>query len=192
MTKYILHGGATGNKSADNKKFFFEMTNGLEDIAAILCVYFAKDKKLWPKLLEEDKLSFSSAAPEKILKLSVADEDARVLIEQIKKADVIYLRGGKTSKLQEILSKIKNLDELWKGKVVGGASAGAYVLAKYYQGDDNDVYADVIGHGLGILPIKVFAHYTEEHKNQLKNLENYGEDLKAFTIPEEKFFIIEV
>lgn len=191
MTKYILHGGETRRKSEDNKKFFFEMTDGLFNPVNILCVYFAKEKKLWPQLLKEDKVNFSSVAPKKVLNFVLADEKTDVLVEQIKKADVIYLRGGKTGLLKKTLSKVKNLPELWKDKIVSGSSAGAYVLARYYQGNDYGAHYDVVGEGLGILPIKVYTHYSAEHRDQLEKLKKSGEELKVYAIAEKKFFVIE-
>jgi hypothetical protein len=187
MTKYILHGGATSNKTIDNKKFFFEITNGLPDKVNVLCAYFSRPRKEWPKLFKQDKLNFSSASPQKAFNFMLADDKIYALIEQIKKADAIYFRGGNTELLKETLGKIKNLKELWNGKVIAGSSAGAYVLSKYYYSESKDIY----GKGLGILPIKAFCHYTEEKSDKLKTFRERGENLQVYTIPEEKFYIIE-
>lgn len=199
MTKYILHGGATGNKTENNRKFFFAMTDGLPDPVKVLCVYFAREKESWPELFEQDKINFSSAAPatpglpggqaapRKVLNLVMADEDTDIFVEQIKKADVIYLRGGDTRALQNGLKKVRGLENLCKGKVVAGASAGALVLAKYYYENDRDIY----NQGLGLLPIKAFCHYTEKKVDKLEKLKKYGEELKVYAIPEEKFFVIQ-
>jgi peptidase E len=187
MTKFILHGGATRNKTENNRKFFHEMTDGLPDPVNILCAYFAKEKEKWQELFKEDKINFSSAAPGKVLNFFMANVETQNLTEQIKKADVIYLRGGTTGKLQAMLGRVKNLKELFKGKVVAGSSAGAYVLATYYPDKENTI----ISKGLELLPIKTFAHYTEEHKNQLEILKKYGEELEVYAIPEEKFEVIE-
>lgn len=117
----------------------------------------------------------------------LASEKTYTLIDQIKSADVIYLRGGETEMLKEMLSKIKNLSELWQGKIVAASSAGVYVLSKYYYTNSkDDIYE-----GFGILPIKTFCHYAEEKSDKLEKLKKYGEDLKVYAIPEEKFFIIE-
>jgi peptidase E len=187
MTKYILHGGNTSNKTEDNKKFFFEMTSSLSDNATILCIYFSRPKELWAKLFEQDKINFSSASQQKVFKFVLADDKTYTLVDQLKEADVVYLRGGDTDKLKETLSKVNNLDKLLKNKVVSGSSAGAYVLSRYYYTNNKDE----IKKGLGILPIKTFCHYAEEKSDKLKLLKEYGEDLETYAIPEEKFFIIE-
>lgn len=187
MTKYILHGGNTRDKTEDNKEFFVELTNGLLDNATILCIYFSRPKELWPELFEQDKINFSSASPQKVFKFMLADDSTPTFVEQLKKAAVVHLRGGETDKLKETLSKVKNLNKLLKNKVVSGSSAGAYVLSRYYYTNSKDE----IREGLGILPIKTFCHYTEEKSDKLKLLKEHGEDLKTYAIPEEKFFVFE-
>ncbi|OGH93691.1 MAG: hypothetical protein A2538_00615 [Candidatus Magasanikbacteria bacterium RIFOXYD2_FULL_41_14] len=187
MTKYILHGGETSRQSPDNKKFFSEVTNSLSDGATILCIYFSSEKEKWLNKFEQDKLNFSSTTRQKVFKFVLADDKTYTLIEQIKQADAIYLRGGNTEMLKEVLSKVENLGELWQGKVVAASSAGVYVLSKYYYTNSmDDIY-----NGFGVLPIKTFCHYAEEKSDKLVRLKKYGEDLEVYAIPEEKFFIIE-
>lgn len=186
MTKYILHGGETSRQSLDNRKFFSEGANGLSDGATILCVYFAREKEKWPKMFEQDKLNFSSVAQTKSFNFVLANDESHVLIDQIKEADVIYIRGGDTEMLKEALSKVGDLHDLWKDKIISASSAGVYVLSKYYYSNSRDgIYK-----GFGILPIKTFCHYKEEKSDKLERLKKYGEDLKVYAIPEEKFFVI--
>lgn len=188
MTKYILHGGATGNKTDDNKNFFFKATDGLSDPVNVLCIYYAKEEKeKWADLFVEDKINFSSASPQKVLNFVMADDKTSAFTEQLKSADVIYLRGGNTHVLQDYLEKVDDLENLWRDKVVAGSSAGALVLSKYYYENDDDTF----NKGLGILPIKTFCHYTEEKSDKLEKLKKYGEELKIYAISEGKFFIIE-
>jgi hypothetical protein len=187
MTKYILHGGATRNISKDNKRFFSEITNGLNEPINILCAYFSKDEEFWLDLFNQDKINFSSVAPNKTLNFVLADANQDKFIQQIKDSDVIYFRGGNTEMLKNHLINIKNLENLWQGKVVAGSSAGAYILTKYYfNNDDQKIYS-----GFNILPIKLIAHYSPEKTEALEKLEKYGENLEVYKIPEEKFFIIE-
>jgi peptidase E len=192
MTKYILHGGNTGRKTDDNKKFFHEITNDLLDPVRILCVYYAKeDKSKWPELFVNDQENFSSASPEKSLIFDMANDKTIIFIEQLKKADVIYMRGGNSTRiLQEYLEKVPNLKNLWKGKVIAGSSAGAIVLSEYYY--ENGDEARPYNKGLGILTIKSFCHYTEDQSDKLMKLKEYGENVEnVYTIPDEKFIIIE-
>jgi len=187
MTKYILHGGVAKRDTIANRKFFFEIINGLPEPHNILIVCYAKEKDFWQETLEKDKLRFSLAAPEKVLDLVLANENINVFIEQMKQADAIYLHGGNSHVLQEYLEKIPNLKNLWKDKTIAGSSAGACVLGKYYYENDDDTY----NKGLGLLPIKVFCHYTEKQADKLEKLKRYGEKFEIRAIPEEKFLIIE-
>ena len=188
MTKYILHGGQAGRQSPDNKKFFLEMVNGLSDKVNVLCVLFAREKDVWNEKFEEDKRNFSSASPQKVFRFVLANDKTSAFTEQIKQADVIYLKGGNTHWLQDHLAEVPDLKNLLTGKVVAGSSAGALVLSKYYYENDDDTY----NKGLGILPIKTFCHYEEEKSDKLTKLKEFGENIETiYTIPEEKFFIIE-
>lgn len=187
MTKYILHGGATRNKTEDNSRFFGEIISSLSNNATILCVYFAKPKELWSEIFRQEKINFSSVAKGKVINFLLASEETDIFVEQIKKSDAIFLRGGDTDKLKEALSGVGDLGDLWKDKVVAGSSAGVYVLSKYYYTNTKDG----ISEGLGILPIKSFCHYTDEKQVKLEELKSYRENLKVYAIPEEKYFVIE-
>lgn len=186
MTKYILHGGNTSSKADDNKKYFYEIAGGLSEDATILCVYFSRPKEEWQKLFEEDKNNLFSATLKKN-KYIIADDKTDVFIKQLKNADAILLRGGKTEKLIEALNKVDSLDKLIQNKIISGSSAGAYALSKYFYSNDKDKILS----GLGILPIKTICHYNDKMAEKLEKLKNFGEELEIYKIPEEKFFVIE-
>jgi peptidase E len=186
MTKYILHGGAW-QPTVDYKKFFSEIISDLSEGANILCVYFAKEKDMWNENFAEDKMKFSSVSQQKVFKFEMANDKTSAFIEQIKRADLIYIRGGDTHVLQKYLEKIDDLKNLLKDKVVAGSSAGALVLSEYYYENDDNTF----NKGLGVLPIKTFCHYTEENSDKLDQLKKFGKNIEQiYTIPEEKFFII--
>ncbi len=186
MTEYILHGGASKRLSNNNKKFFKE-TAGLKDPAKILIILFSREKNLWEEIYINIQKLFTSATPEKEIKFSLASEDINELINQIEKSDIIYMHGGDSHKLKEVLDRIPDLQKHWENKTVAGSSAGALVLAKYwYENDD-----DTCNKGLGILPFKLFCHYDKTKKDKLKRLMEFGEPLKTYTLPEENFFSIE-
>ncbi|MBL7155176.1 MAG: Type 1 glutamine amidotransferase-like domain-containing protein [Candidatus Portnoybacteria bacterium] len=187
MTKYVLHGGATSLPSVHNKNFFREMVKELPQPVKILTVYFANAKEKWSELFEDDKKKFSSFNPETKMEFAIAGDDIETLVNQISSNDVIYIRGGRNLLVYELFSKIKNLSQLFQGKVVGGSSAGAYVFSRYYYSNDKDRIME----GLGILPIKTFAHYSEDKTDKLQKLKEYGEDLEVYTIPEAEFVVIE-
>jgi peptidase E len=182
MTKYVLHGGLSSRKF-NAKPFFLELAKGMRN-PKILCVYFAREKNLWHSLFQQDKLRVPSALPQKKPKLILADPEK--FRSQAKSSDIIYIRGGENIPLKKALKPIKNLKESFKDKVVGGSSAGANILSKYYYSTDDDR----IEKGLGILPIKVFVHYSKKDSKKLEKLKKYGENLKTYAIPEEKQFVV--
>jgi len=187
MTKYLLHGGATRNESADNTNFFKEIVKELPSNITILGVYFACPEDTWAERFEFFKERLIRESGRADIRFVLAESDLTVFVNQIKEADVVYLHGGETPLLKEKLSKVNNLAELFKGKVVVGSSAGVYVLSKYYYSNDYDN----IFEGLGILLIKSFCHYDDSKKEKLELLKKYKDDLPVYAIPEEKFFIIE-
>lgn len=186
MTKYILHGGALIKKSENNKKFFAEIVKGLPKRPNILCIYFSREKRFWPGLFKQDKINFSFVASRKVIDFVLAADKISALVEQIKKANAIYMFGGSTASLIGIFGKVANLKELYKGKVVAGESAGANMLSKYYYSNSQEN----IRQGLGLLPIKTFCHYGKEKSAKLEKLKKYGGKFKVYAIPEEKFVII--
>lgn len=188
MTKYILHGGETKVDNESNKKFFFECTNLPQTPVKILCIYFAKTSGSLEEAFELAKKKFTeAAAPGKELTLVLADENIDTLRKQIQDADVVYIHGGDTDVLKEKLRPLTDFAELIEGKTVAGSSAGAYVLSQYYYSNSNSGVRE----GFGVLPIKVSAHWNEEKQQQRELLEEFGEELPVYLIPETEFVIIE-
>lgn len=188
MTKYILHGGETKVENESNRKFFFECTNLPQTSVRILCIYFAKVTGSLEEAFELAKKKFiEAAAPSKELVFVLAYENLEMLRKQIQEADVIYIHGGDTDILKEKLRPLTDFAELIEGKVAAGSSAGAYVFAKYYYSNSKNIIRD----GFGILPIKIFAHYSEEKSDKRILLEEFGEELPVYLIPETEFVIIE-
>ena len=75
---------------------------------------------------------------------------------------------------------------MFNGKVVGGSSAGAYVLSKYYYSNTEDKVEE----GTGAVPVKVTAHYSEKSK-ALEKLKMYGENLKIYLLRDTEYIVIE-
>jgi peptidase E len=186
MTKFILHGGATSLPIEENKLFFREILKGLKSPIKLLIIYFSREEEEWPKLLKQDKPKFMTAAGKRKVDITLASKNLDEFVDQLKRADAIYMRGGDTPKLKKILSRVKNFKALLKGKVVAGSSAGAYVLAEYCYSNHLKGFL----RGFGILPIKVFGHYTNDQKNVLEKLKKHKEDLKTYAIEEGKFVVI--
>lgn len=177
MTKYILHGGRTSIKSKDNALFFAECLKNLDN-PKVLSVCFAREKQAWDELINRDRSNFHTEP-------AVASENINELIEQIKSTSLIFIHGGTEAPLKQIFGQIPNLKELFKGKVIVGTSAGALFLAKNYYCNDDDIFDK----GLGILPINIITHYSDDLKQKLEKLKQI-EDLDTYALPEEKFVVL--
>jgi len=186
MTKFILHGGRTSLPIPENKLFFREIVKGLKSPIKLLIIYFSREGAEWPELLRQDRPRFISAAGGRKVDIMLANQDPNEFIIQLKKAKAVYMRGGDTLKLMKSLSRVKNFKGLLKDKVVAGPSAGAYVLAKYFYSNDRKK----VFNGFGVLPIKVFGHYTNDKRDALERLKKHKENLKTYAIEEGKFIVL--
>lgn len=181
-TKFILHGGFTPKKQEeDNSDFYKEILKDAPENAKILIVPFAKDIERIAPTTVRVMGEFNENKWQENLAFDVANEE--FFVEQIKLADVIYLQGGTTLKILEVLKKFPNLKELLEGKIVAGESAGMNVLAKYFFSPS----ANGVFDGLGILPIKTIPHYKDEYKDVFKGK---GEDLENLFLKEYEYRVI--
>jgi peptidase E len=105
-------------------------------------------------------------------------------------ADVIYMPGGDPILLLSEFEKHPDISELWDGKIIAGASAGADVLcARYCYLQDKS-----FGTGLGWLNVTCVPHwrrydgYSSEDWDDLRlNAVKHFPDLPVLCIPESEF-----
>lgn len=189
MATYLLHGGGSRRDSKDNTAFFdFVTAARLNRPLRYLCVFFAREQAEWATLYAQHQKRINSLFPERKIEFKLADPDPEKLQQQIVWADSLFIRGGETFRLTTVLSRLPNLQELLADKIVGGSSAGAYVFCRYYY----SIEKNKIGEGMGLLPCKIIAHYTDALINEKQTLDEYGERLPLYLIPEEKFEIVRV
>ena len=190
MTKYILVGGYVNNALDEGKAFYEELVNGIDKkpVKILDCV-FARPVDSWDDCINKDNFFFSKFI--KNFELELADPIR--FTEQVKNSDVIFLRGGFTSALMDLLSKDMSWIKEIEGKVIAGTSAGGEVIAKYYH----VLSSSRTGDGLGLLPIKFIPHWKSEHfdgekqnidfDKSLKELKEYKEELPVYTLKEGEF-----
>lgn len=193
MTKYILVGGYLHKAKDGGKAFCEELVKGINNKPVkILNCMFARSRDSWDKKIKENDALFSKYIKDFELELALPDK----FTEQVKRSDVIFLQGGYTSQLLELLNKdngwIKELD----GKVLAGTSAGAEVIAKYYY----VLSTPRLGDGLGLLPVKLVPHWKSDYfddsvqnidwEKVLKELKDYKEELPIYTLVEGEFKVI--
>ncbi len=177
-TKFILSGGYAGRPNKENDKFFKEILNSEKDNLHVLLVYFAKPAEEYDRMTKEDRHQFNKNKGDKRLSFEIAAEGE--FEEQVRKADIIYLHGGKTLRLLEILKKFPNLRGLIDGKIIAGESAGAYVLSSYfYSKSEGGVFA-----GLDFVPVKTICHYVGENSEKLQSC---SDELEELLLPDFKY-----
>lgn len=183
MTKYILHGGFTRKDNDLNRTFFEEVVRDVPDGGTILLVYFASKGLDELEKSAEDATNFQKQSHEKNLTFLLANE--KDFMEQVKKADAIYMRGGSTPKLLEILRKYPDLKECLDGKTFAGSSAGAYAIGCYSPFHDDESGGEV-RKGLGLLPLRVVCHYESPdlppNPRALASLKNMTPELELLLL----------
>lgn len=190
MIKYILVGGYI-QKTADRGRAFCEELVKSVDVyrpVKILDCMFARPINSWDEKLTEDNQMLSEFITNFVLILA----DVNKFEEQVKDADVIFLRGGETDILIDLLKKTGDWTKNLEGKTVAGTSAGAMAIAKYSHALEQDKLME----GLGLLPVKVIAHwksdvYEVDWERALKEIKEYKEDLPVYALTEGEFVVIE-
>jgi len=189
MIKIILHGGYAKTDNELNRNFIKEIGQSLPKNFNLLFVFFAIDKARYKYEYEEHGRIFSNILKNKNPKFTLATEEN--FLEQIKKAQAIYLRGGNIIKLLKIIEKYPDFKALIKDKVVAGSSAGAYLLAKYSYGNDEGKKG--VFTGLGILPIKLACHFVDKEKELIiKELNKYSEDMDLVLLKDFEHKVYEI
>lgn len=177
-TKYILHGGYASHPNEQNNLFFQEILKNTPKQVCVLLNYFAIDDGEYDRRIVLDKSLFEKNNQDKIISFEISNEDK--FAEQVKQADVIYLRGGNTALLLEKLEQTPNLNELLKGKIIAGESAGAYVLSTcYYSKTQGGIFK-----GLGSVPVKTICHYIGENSEKL---DDCPKDLEKLLLKDYEF-----
>jgi len=169
-TKFILHGGFTSTRNEFNRSFYEEIGRDVSDGGTILLIYFSRKEEDVESCFKQDSERILEQSNGKGFTILLATEEH--FIDQLKKSDALYMRGGNTDRLLTVLKKFPDFKNLIKGKTVAGSSAGAYVIGTYGAGHT----VENIREGLGLLPIRTICHYesselppTEKSVEILKN-----------------------
>ncbi len=192
MTKYILHGGFTRTDNELNRSFYEEIVRDIPDGGTVLLCYFASKGNDILRKFTEDSQSLKKQSYSKNLNFVLANE--KDFIEQVKQADALYIRGGSTPRLLEILRRYPDLKQNLKGKTIAGSSAGAYVIGRRSPFHDDESGGEV-REGLSLLPFRVVCHYESPDQpptpRALESLQKMNQDLELILLKdfEWKIFI---
>lgn len=182
-TKFVLSGGSAGRMNEINDKFFKEILATEKDELKVLLVCFAKPEGEYARMAGEDKENFGRNSCGKAFEFEIAAEEK--FAAQAMRADIIYLHGGGTLKLLDALKKYPDLNELFKGKVIAGESAGAYVLsACFYSKTEGGLFK-----GLGFVPVKTICHYEGVNSEKLADCPAGLEELLLPDYEHKTFYI---
>jgi peptidase E len=189
--KFILVGGFPAKNANSGKLFAEEVVEGFDQPIRILECLFARPEHEWQKAFEGDQLFFASQLRDRKINMTLASPAH--FLEQLRKTDVVYFRGGVTSTLISVLKECDGWDKELEGKTIVGSSAGVNVLSRYYYSLDNlEVFE-----GLGILPLKALVHFRSDYNAPLidwdrayKELEHVGQDLPILTLSEGEYKVI--
>lgn len=165
MTRYILHGGFDKNISYIKDEFFKQTLKYTGNNVKILLVFFAEFDEYLELRIKQCKDQFENNKGSKNLEFKMATEEN--FLEGCTWADVIFISGGKTTKIIEKLKKFENLKQIFDNKIVAGDSAGANVLSQLFYSRKSKE----ITRGLGVIPFKCIVHYTEDMGNPLAEIE---------------------
>ena len=166
MTKFVLHGGFSREKPIlEDDAFFREMLKDTKEEVKVLLVYFAEREDRVAERIEQDKEQFDKNKGAKILQFKVATEET--FLQDCAWAEVIYLHGGRTVKLMEVLKKYPDLKPAFSDKTIAADSAGANALCQLSYSRNSKETTE----GLRILPFKIVVHYEEGTPNPLAEVE---------------------
>ena len=153
----------------------------------VLLVYFARPIDEWSKLEIQDKEKFANYTNSREVKFVVAESDLNIFREQIKTADVVYVRGGSSEAVIELFTPLKNeLASLLDGKIFVGSSAGVMIMC-HNTCSDNNYWRT----GLGLIPLNSFVHWNPKLQDQLDTFkkEHNDNNFEWLLIPETEFII---
>lgn len=170
-TRYILHGGYASKENEENNRFFKDILSIDKNELNILLVLFASLEERVGEKKKEVMRQFNINNEDKALNFEVANE--KDFIKQVKEANIVYLEGGKTWKLLQVLKKYNNFPKLFKGKTVAGESAGAQALSTCFCSKKVKRASE----GLGLVPVKVICHYIGKNREKLDDCPNNLEEL---------------
>lgn len=165
MTTYLLHGGMLVTKNASNDAYFKRIADAVPEDGTILFVLFAAEEHRWPELFETMKGYVADAAQSKHITYVQASKAG--FLDEVRKADVVVIRGGGTDRLLETLRAYPDLAGVFAGKLVAGSSAGAYAIATYNYARGGKK----IRNGLGLYPSRVLCHFQSTDEKEYNGQE---------------------
>lgn len=192
-TRYILAGGA----DIKNPSYWEELKMALPPKKQwkVLSCQFSQPEEQWKERFESFLPFFQTAFGENV-KAELASP--ATFIKQLVAADIVYLHGGDSRKLEAYLKNVPGLQHKFKDKIVIGSSAGAQFLSRQYW----SCGLRELGHGSALVDVNVLVHYGSDYGNddpcgsidweEAKGiLQSAIGDATVTLLPEGKFIVVD-
>lgn len=195
MNKFILHGGGGQLTELSDVLFYRECVNDFEKekVIKVLSVPFAafnQDVRQHNFTAEYLFRTLQSnlywVNPLRMFDIKTANwQSSEELENELRWADIIYVHGGNGDVLQEYFANV-DLRKVIKNKICTGYSAGSNMWAsKYYSNDNGKVM-----HGLGVLDVATFCHYTPDKWPMLNTLIAESPELNVIPITDGGYVVV--
>lgn len=173
--------------NSHNHSFFTECTKDLQHDDTILWVGFARRnaQEREETFIRDTELILSHT--DKDLTVLSADEES--LLDQIAQAQLVFVTGGDTEKLQAAIECHPDFMQALEGKVYAGSSAGACICATYYYGEPTKEVVQ----GMQLLPIALQVHADNPDfggtPENTQKLAATAPDLELIALPESEWVV---
>lgn len=192
MTTYILAGGNDRRYEEFGSKLISHIQLQVENPRILSC-FFARDESLWGEAGTTWSGWFEAQFGHPVEYQVAAVERFR---EQVAWADVIYFHGGNTQQLVSTMGQFPKFEDILKGKIVIGSSAGTNLLSGVFYSPSRDV----VDHGMGIIDLATIVHYgasidgdislsKEAWQNVIRRTKDVAGDTQILLLPEGTFVI---
>lgn len=173
MTKYILAGGNDFKTPVFGSRLASEFKKTLDTFKILSC-FFSSPAEVW-KLNAEKWEPWFRKNVDSIESYDYATPGT--FEEKTMNADILYFHGGNSELLLKTVDEIKNLEQLFKNKIVVGSSAGANMLAKNFW---SSTYKKP-GKGKAIVPVSIMVHYgAANHNGNYRNKRDWDNEETLF------------
>ncbi len=192
-TVYILAGGSD-RKFDDYSQRLHDTVSTYVAEPRILSCFFSSEEDTWEAKASDWGQWFAVNFSEN-KQYAYATRDN--FEQQVSTADVVYFHGGDSWLLLENMGRLRQLPELFAGKVVIGSSAGANMLSKQFWSGRRAQY----GEGRGLVDKNIMVHYgakdvdgsirdISDWEREHQAFQNYIGDVEITVLPEGQFIVL--
>jgi len=151
MTRYLLYGGNDRAYEGFASSVLHEIYRANVQPVVLSCMFSVADDKAEEKFISWKQWWQVKGADFRNYTLANKID----FLDQLERADVVFLHGGDNDLLIDSLYKYQNIEDHFKGKLIIGSSAGANFLARAFYSRSYGGWRP----GSGIVPYNILVHY---------------------------------